>query len=71
MDIRLKKDNSTMNTVRKIYIRITNLGNSRKPIRYKKHGKGSADDTSTNTGWNYSWTAKMFDRIDNSSPRVN
>ena len=50
MDIRLKKDNSTMNTVRKIYIRITNLGNSRKPIRYKKHGKGSADDTSTNTG---------------------
>ena len=46
MDIRLKKDNSTMNTVRKIYICITNLGNSREPIRYKELRKGSINDTS-------------------------
>ena len=44
MDNRLKEDNLIMNTVRKIYIRITNLGNSREPIRYKELRKGSTYD---------------------------
>ena len=49
MDNRLKEDNLIINTVRKIYIRNTNLGNSREPIRYKEHRKGSIDDTSNDS----------------------